>query len=89
MRRSGLWHPRLAQLVVGLGHGDELIVGTSDRASFQVEAEPQLGEEQQLVAHHRRAPAVGRRRGLDGVEQPFERLVNLRIGLAFRKHARG
>jgi len=26
MRRSGLWHPRLAQLVVGLGHGDELIV---------------------------------------------------------------
>lgn len=26
MRRSGLWHPRLAQLVVGLGHGDKLIV---------------------------------------------------------------
>lgn len=26
MRRSGLWHPRLVQLVVGLGHGDELIV---------------------------------------------------------------
>ncbi|HEX6499049.1 MAG TPA: D-ribose pyranase [Micromonosporaceae bacterium] len=26
MRRSGIWHPRLAQLIVALGHGDELVI---------------------------------------------------------------
>jgi D-ribose pyranase len=26
MRDSGLWHPRLAQLIVALGHGDLLVV---------------------------------------------------------------
>ncbi|BCJ34211.1 D-ribose pyranase [Actinocatenispora thailandica] len=26
MRRSGLWHPRLAALAAGLGHGDLLVV---------------------------------------------------------------
>jgi D-ribose pyranase len=26
MRQSGLWHPRLASLIVGMGHGDLLVV---------------------------------------------------------------
>ncbi len=26
MRSSGLWHPRLAQVIVALGHGDQLVV---------------------------------------------------------------
>ncbi len=26
MRNSGLWHPRLAQVIVALGHGDLLVV---------------------------------------------------------------
>lgn len=26
MRRSGVWHPRLAHLIAGMGHGDLLVV---------------------------------------------------------------
>lgn len=26
MRRTGIWHPRLAQLIVALGHGDQVVI---------------------------------------------------------------
>jgi len=26
MRRDGIWHPRLAAIVTGMGHGDEIVV---------------------------------------------------------------
>ena len=52
---------------------DQIIVGAAHGAAVEVEAEPELGQQQQLVAHQRRAPSARRRRRFDRIEQAFER----------------
>ena len=68
---------------------DEIVVAPGDGAAVKIEAETKLGEQQQLVAHQRRAPAARRRCRLDRVQQPFKRLVKSGIRLAFGQRRRG
>jgi hypothetical protein len=90
---------QLAGIRLGLGgadraprpraNRDQIVVGAADRAAFEVEPEAQLGEQEQLIAHQRASPAARRRRGLDRVEQPAERVVQSRKGLRFGQGGRG
>ena len=68
---------------------DEIVVSAADGAAVEVEPEPELGEQQQLIANEGRAPAACRWSSLNRIQEAFERLVERRIGLTFRQCGRG
>ena len=44
---------------------DKIVVAAGNSTGFKIEAESELGEQQQLLSDQRRAPSAGRRRSLD------------------------
>src|SRR5688572_2411152 len=67
----------------------EVLAAPGGGALRQVEPEPELGQDQELVAYQRRDPVARGRCRLDRREQALERLVNTRITLPLRQSGRG